>query len=342
MPVCATATGSQFAGGDGTTANPYIVCNVNQFNRIGTENLVNQSFLLGSDINFNNQKMVTIGSSSLPYQGTFNGNGYSLLSINLTGKNYIAPFASIKNAFINNVTVNGINIADGSLRTAGLVAYAESSVLNNDHVMNLAMLAVNSSGGLVGELKNSVVDHCSAQGSLVTANGADGVGGLVGNAQQSQIRFSFTDVTITNQNTQLMGIDGVGGLIGFMTSSQAQDVYSFASINFSSATYVRSVEHVGGLIGAMVTNSLLLRAYVVGPVNAPIVQKGAAVGVFSFTENKAIPTGGVFWNQDVSLIQDSALGMGLPSATMGSVSFWTDSGFTTGWQLVEGHYPVFS
>ncbi len=127
--------------------------------------------------------------------------------------------------------------------------------------------------------------------------------------------------------------------MGSASNTAIEDVYAQVNMDYSPATVQTFVRMVGGLIGKMNHGSTLNRAYVVGPVNIDAENKGAAVGYASATVG-AIPTQGiVIWNKDVSLTQDSALGLGAATNEMSSVSFWQGFGFNSGWTLMEGKYP---
>ena len=343
LTICSTATGTNFSAGDGSATNPYVICNAQQFNRIGQEKLLSQSFVLGSDIDFQSQPLVQIGSATNAYTGNFDGKGYSLRSISFTtntGSN-IAPFASINNAQISNVIIDGITISqNGGIRRAGLVAFANNSTLTNNHILNYNIACTDNSGGLVGEINNTTISHCSAQGIIRILYGADAVGGLVGNATNSRINTSSTNVVmIPNDNQNMNSTSALGGFAGAVSSTQIEDVFAFINIDFSNIKVRFIPDLVGGLIGMMINQSNLNRAYVVGPIKGLMNEGGAAVGAFQY-QKKSIPVNVVFWNSDVSTIQTSGVGIGINSETMGTPSFWLGNGFSdTIWVFKEGQYP---
>lgn len=86
---------SVFAGGDGTSSNPYVIVNWAQLHAI--RNHLNAHFILGADLSNQTSDYNTFASSTansgsgwsspnatnifnilIPFTGTFNGNGYSI------------------------------------------------------------------------------------------------------------------------------------------------------------------------------------------------------------------------------------------------------------------------
>ncbi len=331
-----------FAGGDGSIGNPYIICNAKQFNRIGQEGLLTKSFILGSDINFQQEPLIMAGSYAQPYKGTFDGKGYTLKSIKLENSTQpnAAPFPYLSNATVSNLIIDTITVNSKNLYTAGFSAVAENSTLTNIHVVNYSITTPDASGGLTGKLINSVVTQCSASGQLLTTYGADGIGGIAGTARNSQIIRSSANTTIIPvPNLYIDGVTGVGGLVGYAYTTKMEDVYAFVNIDYSNIS--EPPRFVGGLVGKMLSQSTLNRAYVVGPIVGNAEIKGAAVGAY-YALKTAIPTNTVFWNKDVSLVQDSGLGQGVDTTTMSSADFWiNEAGFSTAnWILTDGQYPI--
>lgn len=340
-PLCSISTGSNFSQGDGSEANPYLVCNVSQFNRIGTDKLLSHHFRLGSDINFKNTQITVIGNQNEPFRGSLNGNDYALQNVTLpTLVSNNAIFSNAANAEFSNLIIDGIkNTNIPSRKVAGLVAVAVNSEIMNVSINNASLNAPDRSGILVGELRNSIIQNCHVSGELFNSFGADASGGLAGFVFDSQINNSSSNVSIFSKNDSVFGISAVGGLVGYLTSSSINDSYVIGNIDYTNAQGNRGPKQIGGIVGDINVNSSLNHVYFVGSFNINARDLGAAVGrIFGSDPSDS---SGVIWNGDATEVTDSALGRSATTTEMSQRVFWLRQGFNDSvWDLVDGAYPV--
>jgi hypothetical protein len=342
MTICSTATSDNFPSGTGTQASPYLICNTQQFNRIERDKLYTSHFMLGSDINFHTQNITPIDSTAeSPFSASFNGNGYTLKNITIEGhNNYHGIFAYLKDGSISNLNINNIAVSFASnRRVGGLIGSSENATINNVHITQLNLgRAPDRSGGLIGSCVNSTVSASSVQGELTNSFGADGSGGLIGLAMDSSISNSSSDILIKVNTKHIRGISAIGGLVGFMSNTSITDAFVFGLIDYSFAENNSRAELFGGLVGQMTNNSTINNAYFVGDIIANADKMGAVVGN-SYNINPA-DSSGVFWNRDVTAIDNGLIGQGITTSQMGTTSFWVGEGYNASiWQLVEGLYP---
>lgn len=340
LTICVNSEGRNFPSGDGSQATPFVVCNTSQFNRIGEDSLNTNNFIMGSNIDFKTHTLTPVGSQNVSFKGSFNGDEYSIKNVTLNARGYnVAIFANVENATLANLIVDNINIPMGpSSKVGGIVAYAENSLLVNLHLTSGTISAPDSSGGIAGEIKNTIVDNCSSEGLLVNTFGADGSGGLIGSAKDSTIALSHSSMTISVNTKYPFGISAIGGLIGYMVDTRIEDSYVFGDIDYSFADGRDGPREVGGLVGFMGNKSSINRAYVIGKLNINARNKGAAVGrTYSVNINESTA---VFWNPDVSGTTESALGLPVVTERMSSRAFWLGEGFNDRiWDITEGRYP---
>ncbi len=122
----------------------------------------------------------------------------------------IAPFANLNQAEITDLIIDGINFMQASNKSGGFAAYAINSTIRNVHVVNALLVAPDYSGGLIGGIEGTLVDHCSAQATLINGYGTHGSGGLIGVAVNSTIKNSFSDVLMTtNSSNYLIAVSSV-------------------------------------------------------------------------------------------------------------------------------------
>lgn len=343
--LCVGATGSAFAVGDGSAANPYLICNRKQFNRLGSElGLLSSHFKLGKDLDFDRFSFVPVGSKEHPFQGEFNGNGYKLSSITLSippGMDYIAPFPVTLNANIANLNIAGVVLLGfGTQYIGGLVSVAENSTFSHIHITGIQITAPDYSGGLVGVLKNSTITDSSTEGVMSQHFGTDASGGLVGQSIGGTISKCSSKVKLVQTTTDPFGVSSIGGLIGYARNTNISNVYAQGDIDYSIAIDAYGPREIGGLIGTITGSSTLVFAYYAGKIAITAEALGGVVGASRLASIAPVdPT--VFWDIQLSGVSESPLGEGHDTATLKTESFWTSRGFDpTIWILTDGGYPT--
>jgi hypothetical protein len=164
------------------TVNIEILLNTTVFNVSTPQELIDVNkklftkFRLTKDIDMAGVSFPGIGSSLTPFTGEFNGNGFSVINLQMSGN-------GDKKGFFN--ATNGAKIEKLGL--------ANLSITGNDVV-----------GGLVGECRNTTIDQCYVTGTI-SANKTEG--GLMGYGLSVTVTNSYVDATIT-------GSEHAGGLIG--------------------------------------------------------------------------------------------------------------------------------
>jgi len=349
-PLCEGVETAGFNIGDGSVVNPYLVCNQLQLEQLAEDPLLlSNSFKLGADLSFEDMIFKSIGSKTTPFTGTFDGDGYTLSSITLTlqdtdeSRKYVAPFAKVSQAKIENLTIDGLTLSEFGLEViGGMVGEAENSILRNLRVKGLDLKAPNRSGGLVGQTTGSIVMNCSTEGVMTQNFGTDASGGLIGRADDTDVSFSSSKVSMLQSSESAYGVSGLGGLIGIAVNSRIRNVYASGDLDYSSAIEIDDVlpVQIGGLIGAM-GNCLLEYAYYAGKILVVGNDVGGVVGTTGalFKSTPGAPST-VFWDIQLSNLDFSAVGEGIETESMKSNAFWESRGFDTNiWSLTEGTYP---
>ena len=211
---------ADFAG-KGTAANPYKIQNVEDLKKLaqkvnGGEAYANTYFKLTANIDLNNEPNWTpIGKSGLPFQGTFDGDGYQIANLKITGGSYAGLFGYTKGADANavaviqncNVTgeVNGYNHTGGIVGDAGI----NTKILNCSFQGNVEGNGENR-GGIVGDTSSG----CEVSGCYVTGTvtGGSAVGGIAGwGVGTIKNCYALANVTATGVNA--------GGIAGYYCSN---------------------------------------------------------------------------------------------------------------------------
>lgn len=226
------ATG--FASGSGAETDPYIISTGAQLaflaeqvnSGAGSSSAYKSAhYGLGANIDLKNRAWTPIGyhdiqadgtSMGQSFGGTFNGNGYSIVNLNVDATG----------------TPN---------RTAGFFGAASGCTMKNIKIINADVKGTIDAGILVGYMPGSSsankIEHCAVSG---TVSGTQNCGGLIGDANYGDIEYCNTQVSVSGSNGR------TGGLVG--NAFESKLVACFAS-GSASGTWC-----VGGIAGVLFCN----------------------------------------------------------------------------------------
>ena len=192
---------------------------------------------------------------------------------------------------ISNLTLINFNVAaeDNAGALAGLLDGVKVSNVSAYHDLEKGEEAsINSSGseagGLIGEIKNSEIEYCSASLYVdkLGDNAPKNAGGLIGSAENTVIRgcYSGGHTQEGNYDASKININGkeaAGGLIGKVKTTDILYSYSTCSVSASDAT-----GNAGGFVGDLDGKSSFKYSYSTGLVSGGN-KKGAFAG--GYTDN---------------------------------------------------------
>ena len=233
-PSCAAP--QLFCGGEGTQADPYLICTAQQLDSV--RYFLNAHFKLMADIDLGVAPYNTgtgwnpIGTSATAFTGNFDGNG-----------------KVISNLFINR-----------SADYQGLFGYAISATIKNVGI-ECDITGKDKVGGLAGHTFVSHIDNCYVKGVV---SGAESVGGVVGYNDATTIRncYTTTNVTATGENVGgLAGLSRSGSTIEYCYAAGAIEGLNFVGgivgVNMGvAASYVRNCVAANSAITATVTSGI--------------------------------------------------------------------------------------
>jgi len=278
--ICRAASNSAsspFHNGDGSSGNPYVICNADQLQEM--DNYLNSSFRLDADIS-----LARIGDfypvgycyettscnsgSDMPFVGNFNGHFYNIynLKISKSHQTGVGMFGLVgSQAYIKdfNVYDASINIASspgsyymGIGGIAGFTQISGSPTFENIEFRGNLNLngGANGVGGIVGHMRTGEIRNSTSNATISVSGNASqlirNIGGVAGNTSGNIVR-SRSYSTINIESTSTNTIMNIGGLAGsspaFMTWRWIEDSFSKSSIYISSPS--GSANAVGGLIG---------------------------------------------------------------------------------------------
>ena len=244
------------------------------------------TYYLASDITLTST-FATIGDYENPFNGTFNGNGYTISNMNITSSvlsvdgsslGYFAGMfacitGTVKNVTFKNftVTIDASSIAStdylqiiknaGSTETpitdldvhAGIVANNKGFIDSVNASVNISVKPENSiarvrAGAIAGKNSHKIA-NCVASGSVTseTTDGYGRVGGIAGYANTSNKIYSCTSSVDISAKTTNGGKINSGGIVGNMECGEISYCHSFGQITTNNLQKKKSA--IGGLIG---------------------------------------------------------------------------------------------
>ncbi len=282
-----------YAGGDGTSENPYQICSDVQLDSLSKNSSDwNKHFELRSNLdlrNYSHLNFKPIGNTNHPFTGRFSGNGFAIYNLNYIqpAESNVGLFGRISGAaHIQHLTLINFNI-QGSSAVGALIGlsdlYVNSSPggnhINNCYSIGGKIQGIHRIGGLIGHANGiglfSVGVEMLVQSLRLTnisspeKNYSESTGGLAGEIGDSSVilnGFSFSLVS---------GFKNVGGLVGAISAFKiSEDALTFSPVssvsesriwNSFSNSDVTGIENVGGFIGFM-SRGFVSQTYATGSV----------------------------------------------------------------------------
>lgn len=228
-----------FAGGDGTSQDPYQIATADQLNEV--RNYLDSHFVLINDIDLiaydSNNSWQPIGfETTTEFSGHFNGNNFKISNLYVDNKdadeNGGLFWSAGNSSSIRNLVLENVDVKGGDSVGALVGNYYGDGVIENVTVTGIVSGSGNWIGGVIGYIDGfATITNVNFDGIV---KGSGSVGGIIG--------YSYL-ATITNVNFNgiVEGEGVVGGLVGF-------NFFSSISNSFSRAT-VTCIVDAGGLVG---------------------------------------------------------------------------------------------
>ncbi|MDA3910459.1 MAG: T9SS type A sorting domain-containing protein [Bacteroidales bacterium] len=331
---------AQFAGGDGSSSNPFQVSTPEQLSEV--RNYLTSHFIQINDINLKNYDHDNDGKAWMPIAGA--GTGQQFRG-HYDGQDFI----------IYNLTINRPGIANVGL--FGHIGISDD--VTPIEIVNVGLISVDIDGGrgvgaLVGRVTaNSLtkIEYSFVRYGTVIGDGA--VGGLVGSNNSYRetansdgykplISKSFANVDVY-WSERTTG-DKFGGLAGCTQKGRIINSYARGSVNVDNTTAkLSSIERVGGLVGCGLQRGEILYSYSSTFVNVPVSNPSVTnVGGLTGTSDGNTTITSSFWDLQTSGWATSPSGVGETTVNMNKQSTFIDYDFTSIWGIdpaINEGYP---
>ena len=218
-----------------------------------------ETISLGNDIVLNeegetaNGWITTIGSSSRPFAGVFDGNGHTIRGLYInSGKDQRGLFGNVSGT-IRNLRLEGGSITTSGVKcgsVAGVAAGTIEGVYSNVQIVKTGYSGADSIGGIVGYTDGSLtVRSCWFDGSIQSAGrGNGGIIGAVKNTTDVHVEHCLYSGSIAAG----AAASRTGGICGVIHSAgvSIEDTFSNGSYTFTVNQY-----QSGTIIGIVDPNS---------------------------------------------------------------------------------------
>jgi hypothetical protein len=349
-----------YSGGNGISVSPYQISSVADWQTfMATTSDWGKYFILTSDISLWNVTLVPVGNPSIPFSGSFNGNGHIIRSavINTPSNNYVGLFGyntgQIRDFGLDEVYITGNQYVGGLVGANARAGIGSNVVGAVIHCSSTGTVTGSSGskyiGGLIGA-NSGTVSHCFAAVLVTGDSNSDGTGGLAGYNQGGTIIACWSGGSVS-------GYTGVGGLTGVNAPTQIWTyqgwiVYPALITDSASASQVTGVSFLGGFAG--VNSGTITNCYGRGQVSGSssyigglvggnsggsintCYSKGFVGGVSSVGGLVGTNSGGIispgtvvdsFWDINTSGCTTSAGGTGKTTTEMKTLSTFTSAGW---------------
>ena len=248
----------EFAGGSGTTYDPYLIKTAASMMRM--RDYPDAHFALAADIDMEGYAWIPI-----PMNTSFNGNNHTLY--NLTISPYVTSdelglFSSVSSSgVVKNLTMHGLKInvpnksyigaiagsCAGSITNCHVVLTSANAIVGNEHVGGLVGLANGGKYANVGASISSCTVSSTTSSAAIIGN--DLVGGAVGELSYNSAN-TLSDIHV---NACIAGNNEVGGIMGMMQQQHAEQL-SFEGTIIALTT---NGEYFGGLVGKLLDGDII-------------------------------------------------------------------------------------
>ena len=203
-----------------------------------------------------------IGSSTKPFAGTFDGNGYTVSGVKVSGgkSEGAGLFGYLKGA-----TVRNLRIADSSVGTAydvnagGIAAQAVNSTIEGCVVTDTTVTGELYIGGIVGQATGTTIRNCInradvADGGVSTSAANVIAGGILGYSPDgvggNTIDYcaNYGSISIKPQKGSILS---AGGIIGYITKGDSISYCYNAAEEVSGVASIKIRVTAGGIAGRM-------------------------------------------------------------------------------------------
>ena len=227
---------AQFAGGNGTQSDPYLIATAEQFNKMANTATQGKYYKQTADLTFNNNNETKF--KEINFSGHYDGQGFSIKSDN---EQQGTLFNEISGEEVKNLVIDGVTVSEDYPTSGGLLCRKFSNgLIENITVTNCTCFTMTNSGqgdavpsgGLIGIMSGGTVSNCCVKGTTIT--GRVVAGGLVGEMTGGTVEYSsFTGDTVSAEfpvTSVFTRPCHAGGIVGMFNNGKINACYASGTI----------------------------------------------------------------------------------------------------------------
>ncbi len=214
---------SLFAGGDGTTENPFLIETAEQFN--GTRLFPDSHFRQIDDIDLGippwNEGE---GWEPIPsFSGSFNGNGFQISGLTITSEGDTGLIMEL-NGSIKNLVLTDVNI-EGGMNVAGITNFMTGGSISNS-ILTGKISGMENVGGFVSRFRGGTIEN-SINAAHITAGDfyVSYIGGFAANVEFPRDEPFITNSYNIGKLTGTGNYSHIGAIIGRGAQANVTDCY---------------------------------------------------------------------------------------------------------------------
>ena len=224
-------------------------------NQVNNQNRPSINARLMKDITMDSTEWTPIGTDTIAFTGTFDGQGYTISKLTCTDTNkyHVGLVGYAIDATIQNVTVQGATL-NGRDYIGAVCGYLTGGTITNCHAVETVIGKTGREaqskycGGIVGYIMgNTNVTGCTNSG---TVSGYNFLGGIVGQANRATVQRCFNSGAVTGIRSP------IGGIVGLANNATVQDCG-----NNGTVTRADSSGDCGGIAGSTNSTSSIQNCY---------------------------------------------------------------------------------
>ena len=354
--VCNNAEPGFGHGGDGSAGNPYVVSTPNELQLVHLYLVCN--FVLGNDIDLSGIDFSPIGTSTTPFDATFDGNNHQIKNWTFSSDTnaHTGFFASTRfSATIKNLGITNESVTSTATYAAGLVADANGGSIFNVFTTGTVTGAADYTAGLVGVTSGTSIKRCHSDATVLSSSRAAGLVGYDysgGTLSQSYATGNVTGSSAAGLVSDLEGVSidrsyatgsvtATRGSAGGLLEEYIPDAGGQITNCFSSGAISNGAGDAGGIIATLFSqgNGTITNVYAVGHISSSSSHKGGLIG--DPVGNFGTVVTNAFWDTTTTGVGTTAANAGTPETddAMLMQSTYTGFDFTNVWIMGQSGYP---
>ena len=243
---------AQFAEGNGTQNNPYLIATAEQFNKMGGNQDGNTTqgkyYKQTADLTFNNNNETKF--KEINFSGYYDGQGFLIKSSGTQNKTL---FNEISGGEVKNLVIDGvkINIAlTSSTSIGGLCSNQSGGLIYGITVKNCNFTKHGAGeeeklcGGVVGKMTDGKISNCNVSNTYI--EGYVTAGGVVARMDGGSVEYcAFTGTEVKGYSSLVGTLNSVGGIVGKINKGNVSGCYASGNVHRGGVPTSKSV--IGGI-----------------------------------------------------------------------------------------------